>query len=1548
MTIQFRAVNAPAAVGGTTLVINKPTGTLTDDFLVMQTMGPVEVPDTWTLIPQSEIDDPAKDIALWYRVATASEPANYTVVGTSSAVSACIVGFFSDAAQPIHVDAIANQINASNTNRDWPSVTVAASASMLCCFASMGNATSTPAAGFTERWDLDNPKRYLMTKALAASGATGTVTATGTAIASNCVTLALSEGTQAAFSGPQYRGHRGVAIASAPNSISIVVPAALVVGDLMVMTLIMDTLKTVTTPTGWTLLTSMVAATPDLYVFTKIAVAGDIGATITISYTSGAVGAGVSMVAYFSPAGKFLSVDTFATSVNASSASELFPSVTTTKAIAQLLYVGGMSGNFGINTQPVGTHQRYFSGSGPRFNELTHALFASGATGTYTLTRAGANNSNTITVAVVELDAIIGIEATTLDALTLAATGLLPIVGTLAATLANLTLSATAKLAIVGSLAVTLQNATLVSSAPLAIVGSLAVTLADATLAGAGAAAIAGSLAVTLDDLILAATGKLVIVGSAGITLQNLTLTAGGRLAIVGSEGITLDDLALAAVGRLVTAASLAVTLEDVALTATAKLAIVGSEGVTLEALTLAAEGVLAPFVPSLLVTALPVLVELTGAGVDVGEMLLLVEMAASGVYVSELPVLVEVGAVGVYVTQEAVLIELEFFEPEEIMPVTLIANAGTRRMHASLPDEVTGYAFDPLFSWWSAVVAEESTNLIINPSFEGWTAPGVVLEFDDGGVLDDLSYVEFPSVGATAGRRCAKLTSASSSGYLAYTTLVHVAPGPYTFSCDVYVTRAPFTVTLEIVDDGDLSIKAKRQFRMMETGWQRFEITYVELGVADVEPRLVLNSGNPAGVVVYTDAWQFEAKKYATTYLDGDMIGFSDSSPNQSYYWLGEPHHSPSTRRKRTGSGGRVVSWSQEAHFRTTSIVGLGMTTVEQKTQTLGDGREVHLALLDKARDFTVTGRIFAGTPRELRQRSNDLISLLKRNNTPGGDQMKIRFQETDDQGRAQGATLEIVCAYRDGMQGNMTNFYQTNLPLQFHAVDPYPADIIESSAALQFSLEVSSDGLFYRDQDGVFHDLTAGGEILDGVVQNVGFLRDGTMIAIGDFSHINGDVVSGAAWWDGENWQQLGTPAPDSANDIDDGFRLGYPLTLASQDGNVYEWDELGETWNTLGSHGFNNAIYAMQRDMNGDIWIGGEFNFAEDGVTKFHRVARYNAATLDWEQLGGGVSDPYDFFPDPIAVHAVLASNDGSVYFGGSFGEGDANYDPLPPTVLAKGVARWDIATATWNRVGSGLGGSVQHLLRGPDGYIYAVGDFTTDAGLNPFPLRGFARFNGSNWEEVFELVDQFGVHGADGVTIDDQGIFWFYNFVGDSDQDLFVVPGLGEVGNFGWRDGIFYPPDVPDAGMHSIAYGPANIALYSAHSYLGGSVMYVPAVNEINYGGSADAPLLMRLHGSGQFLHALNLSTEGGIYGRGDFVIGEGEEVFIRTDSQRNMVYSNQRVNISGQVSVGASNMKALRLVPGINRISMLITHVDEVASGYLVWKNRYASLMEGVQ
>ena len=96
--------------------------------------------------------------------------------------------------------ACVHQINtassgSASTNKTWNGVTNTDANTLLLCFGGFGtSASSTPNAGMSERFDGSSPRAYLMTQVVAATGATGTRTATGTSVATQrCITISISE-----------------------------------------------------------------------------------------------------------------------------------------------------------------------------------------------------------------------------------------------------------------------------------------------------------------------------------------------------------------------------------------------------------------------------------------------------------------------------------------------------------------------------------------------------------------------------------------------------------------------------------------------------------------------------------------------------------------------------------------------------------------------------------------------------------------------------------------------------------------------------------------------------------------------------------------------------------------------------------------------------------------------------------------------------------------------------------------------------------------------------------------------------------------------------------------------------------------------------------------------------------------------------------------------------------------------------------------------------------------------------------------------------------
>jgi hypothetical protein len=126
-------------------------------------------------------------------MAGASEPANYEVSFASGTGQTGMMAV--SAADVVTGHAVAVRTNASG-DRVWDEVTNTVENTFLCCFGSFAsNLTSSPDGAMTERYDLGGtPRIYLMTQSIAATGATGTRTATGTSLASKCVTVSLAEG----------------------------------------------------------------------------------------------------------------------------------------------------------------------------------------------------------------------------------------------------------------------------------------------------------------------------------------------------------------------------------------------------------------------------------------------------------------------------------------------------------------------------------------------------------------------------------------------------------------------------------------------------------------------------------------------------------------------------------------------------------------------------------------------------------------------------------------------------------------------------------------------------------------------------------------------------------------------------------------------------------------------------------------------------------------------------------------------------------------------------------------------------------------------------------------------------------------------------------------------------------------------------------------------------------------------------------------------------------------------------------------------------------
>lgn len=389
MAVQLRGVSA-AAVGATPLSVAKPTGVAAGDLLllaVVSTTSPVNLPlqDGWYLLPSGSINGD-NNVAVWVKLAGASEPSNYTVaVASAGTTGATILALYSDAGAELGIADVASQTNASSTNRTYPSVDFSA-AGWWACFGHHGTFTSTPASGFTEHVDttVSGTRIYSMSKAVASAGASGTASATGTAQTSKCVSVAVVETTFVA-PGPRPRDSAVNAGAAVTSSIAVTAPATIVAGDLLLLQLTTAASRTISDPSGWTAITPVTGA-GGIYAWYKIADGSEAGASITISFTGGSTTMSLGVTPFFSPRGWDVELDAVATATLSAATSITFPSVIASAANATLCLLAGRTHGTGFDPEnDIALWRLFDSGSSARLTLMAELLESAGATGTRTV-----------------------------------------------------------------------------------------------------------------------------------------------------------------------------------------------------------------------------------------------------------------------------------------------------------------------------------------------------------------------------------------------------------------------------------------------------------------------------------------------------------------------------------------------------------------------------------------------------------------------------------------------------------------------------------------------------------------------------------------------------------------------------------------------------------------------------------------------------------------------------------------------------------------------------------------------------------------------------------------------------------------------------------------------------------------------------------------------------------------------------------------------------------------------------------------------------------
>jgi hypothetical protein len=923
-------------------------------------------------------------------------------------------------------------------------------------------------------------------------------------------------------------------------------------------------------------------------------------------------------------------------------------------------------------------------------------------------------------------------------------------------------------------------------------------------------------------------------------------------------------------------------------------------------------------------------------------------------------------------VTSSGAIAEI-LYSPGSPMATYKSSRTGNRAYHTTLPDGPTGYAFDPKWSWWSVIRGKRSKNEIINGSFEksdvhlvsfaGWSAHGRNNSDDPGAAFGQYTYK-----GEAPATTLCEWTYDHDTG----TGVLCSTLGPYTFSFWVYSAVDDYTFGINAIEHFSSDLLVNTTWRL-SAGWQRLEISWNNISAANrVKFRMFCSAVNPSANTIYIDGLQLEQLRYATTYFDGDMIGWDDKHPDSSYFWEGDPHASASWRLQTTNSGGEIVSLSEEVGFLTTAILGLGMHPVDLKTITMDSGHEILVDSRSEPREFTIAGRIYGCDWSKLSQRRNEIIKLLNPQRNAKREPIILRYQPTNADGRPYGIPLDIKCAYKEGLGGNYTTLYQENIPIQMRASEPSLYEEITMREATDGYTVLVDNSVIWRDKDYLYQNLGNGTSTAG--IWDVHWVQDTTFgrypVVGGDFTRICGIAApSYAAVWDTVSnvWKEVvsgdnlnAEVRAVSGNPFVAAFAGDFTASLAPvtlrkvafwQPSAPLVWQEMA-----VGLSGGDAYCLSYKEGSNG-CYVGGDFTNNGPGtdadVLNIAYVADATSSGTPWIPLRGGTNG---------LVRDILDLEDGNVIVVGDFTSVYTASGAASPQA-ANHIAHWDendTASGQWGTkfwtggVEKGFDDDVHSIVIGDDNMIYVGGIFTQDDTAS-YDLRGFARWNGSAWEEMLPLTDYMetpAVAHEIRLRKDANGVIWIIT----SDDNGFTVPQIGLCWMFGWKDGVIYPPPYKHEDYTGITNGHRCLR-FTPHNemFLGsndsdGNDMWVPEQIEIEYNGTFETPVSIWARGECEpsFVEFPTIGI-GGVYfaERGETVIASYNEVMqIRPDEPRNRVYSNTRALLN-HLNLPATTMSKMKLLPNeTNIVSVFFPETDISFQAHLWWHNRYSSIDPG--
>ena len=417
--------------------------------------------------------------------------------------------------------------------------------------------------------------------------------------------------------------------------------------------------------------------------------------------------------------------------------------------------------------------------------------------------------------------------------------------------------------------------------------------------------------------------------------------------------------------------------------------------------------------------------------------------------------------------------------------------------------------------------------------------------------------------------------------------------------------------------------------------------------------------------------------------------------------------------------------------------------------------------------------------------------------------------------------------------------------------AVQEFRGDLI---VAGKFLTAGSSTALHIARWDGSLWHSMAGG-IGNGLRVPTVFdleIFQGELYAAGEFTTAGGSDALSIARWDGASWSPVGGGISRTSG-AQGTVRVLHATSTHLYAGGNFEraggqivrhlarWD--GATWSDFGGGTETFGTIASITTFQGDLYVGGTFNYMSGTGTFFNHIARWDGST--WQDVDGGLPDG----ASGVEVNSLRVFDDalyatGNILTaGGPFGSG----------ILTPRVARWD--GSSWSSTG-GIWESDSNEQDWPttvwDGKLIVGGRLSFAGPSSNFSSHvvstGVIAYDGSEWSTVGTGL---GIEGQTNVIVPWNGgwivggaftnaggqrysnlVFWNggrWSAVGEADRrihDALVHAGeLFVAGDFTEIDGVSVSGVARFDGASWSPVGDADAAstieVYQDELYIGGS-------------------------------------------------------------------------------------------------------------------------------